>query len=81
MRRWILFSFLVGFALVGGVWAWIVYADETDIHQQSYRPEKAPTDALIVLLEFGVPSGLLTLAIGAGVRWSIKKGWWRSGES
>ena len=46
MRRWIFISFLVGFALVGGIWAWIVYADETDIHQQSYRPEKAATDAL-----------------------------------
>ncbi|HEY9733940.1 MAG TPA: hypothetical protein V6C89_18675 [Drouetiella sp.] len=66
-------AFIVGFTLVGGAWAWIVYADQTDIHQQSYHPDQAPGNALISLFELGIPAGLLAAGVTAGVSSLFKK--------
>ncbi|HIA53722.1 MAG TPA: hypothetical protein EYN91_16790 [Candidatus Melainabacteria bacterium] len=80
MRRWIVTSFLVGFVLVGGALAWLAYAEDTDIHQQSYAPDRVSSDVLKMLAMFGLPSGLLSIAITAGVRKSIKAGWWETSK-
>lgn len=76
--RWAILAFVSGFVIAGGTAAWIAYAEDTDIHQQSYAPERVSSDVLFMLAAFGLPVGALSVALTAGVRWTIKEGWWRS---
>jgi len=80
MRRWVYISFLIGFVLIGGAFAWLAFAEDTDIHQQSYAPERVSSDVLFMLSAFGLPAGVLSVALTAGVRWTIKEGWWSSSK-
>jgi hypothetical protein len=80
MRRWILISFLVGFALVGGLLSLLVTAEFLDIHQQSYDPDAVMPNVFRVLVIFGLPAGFLSVGLAAIARWLQRAGWWRNGK-
>lgn len=77
-RKWIVLSFLIGFIAFGGFWGSLIWADETDIHQQHETTDIAVKDSLIAFLISGIPGGLLTASGFGIVKWSIANKWWIS---
>ena len=64
---WILPSFFSGFVIVGGFFAWLAYAEDSDIHQQSYAQERITADVLR-LLDLSYPARASATAATAGIK-------------
>jgi len=77
-KKWILLSFLLGFITCGGFWSWLIWADETDIHQQHETIDVALKDSLAACLISGIPGGLISVAGFGFIRWSLANNWWTS---
>ncbi len=80
MRRWILISFLIGFALVGGLLSLLVTSEFLDVHQQSYDPDAVLPNVLRALALFGMPGGILAVILTGCIRWTVRHGWWRGSK-
>ncbi len=76
--RWMWISFAVWLVIIGGYTDFIVWMEELK------RPGSTQNLTLELLragLLVGIPAGIIGVGIEAFVRWTIRKGWWRSGGS